>query len=109
MEIKKGDLYFIRYYNNDRKRGRPAVVASASRFSICWRLASSWVRISSKRTLSPLICTFALSMTSSGRPSIAILECVVSVGKNRLGDYMGHITLEEGAAIDSALCVAFDL
>lgn len=31
MEVKKGDLYFIRYYNNDRKRGRPAVVVSGDK------------------------------------------------------------------------------
>lgn len=107
MEVKKGDLYFIRYFNNDKKRGRPAVVVSgdktnASRDTVTIAYLSA-VPFDGKITKTQA------KLTSSGRPSIAILECVVSVGKNRLGDYIGRISLEEGAAIDSALCVAFDL
>lgn len=107
MEVKKGDLYFIRYYNNDRKRGRPAVVVSGDKVNASRDTVT--IAYLSSVPFNGAITKTQAKLTSSGRPSIAILECVVSVGKNRLGDYMGHISLEEGAAIDSALCVAFDL
>lgn len=107
MEVKKGDLYFIRYFNNDKKRGRPAVVVSGDEINASRDTVT--IAYLSSAPFSGAIAKTQVKLTSSGRPSIAILECVVSVGKNRLGDYMGHITLEEGVAIDSALCVAFDL
>ena len=43
--------------------------SSCSFFSSAWRLLSSWVMTSSKRTLSPFICRLASAMTSSLRPS----------------------------------------
>lgn len=107
MEIKKGDLYFIRYYNSDKKRGRPAVVVSSDKVNASRDTVT--IAYLSAVPFDGTVAKTQAKLTSSGRPSIAILECVVSVGKNRLGDYMGHVSLEEGAAIDSALCVAFDL
>lgn len=107
MEVKKVDLYFIRYYNNDRKRGRPAVVVSGDEVNASRDTVT--IAYLSAAPLSGGITKTQAKLHSSGRTSIAILECVVSLGKNRLGDYIGHVTLEEGAAIDSALCVAFDL
>ena len=51
-------------------RWRSKRSASCSRFSKAWRFSSSWVRMSSNRTLSPLICSWAAAMTSSGSPSL---------------------------------------
>ena len=56
-----------RLASSSRWRSRRS--ASCSRFSRAWRFSSSWVRMSSNRTLSPLICPWAAAMTSSGSPS----------------------------------------
>lgn len=107
MEVKKGDLFFIRYYNNDRKRGRPAVVVSGDKVNASRDTVT--IAYLSAAPLSGDVAKTQAKLHSSGRPSVAVTDCVVSLGKNRLGDYIGHVTLEEGAAIDSALCVSFDL
>lgn len=106
MIIKKGDLYFVSYYNSSTRRGRPAVVVSSNEINRTKDAVT--VAYLSAKPIGGVGRTHA-RLTSSGRESYAIVECVTTLPKHRLGDYIGHITLEEGVAIDSALCVAFDL
>lgn len=103
--IRKGDIFIILPFN-ERGSKRHAVVVSSNecnqendRISIAY--------LSTNRTAQE--GRTHAKLHSSGRQSFAILECVTTIPKARLGDYVGHITLEEGVAIDSALCIAFGL
>ena len=58
-----------RAFRASSSRWRYSRSVSCSRFSNACRLASSWVSTSSNRTLSLLICDWALVITSSGMPS----------------------------------------
>lgn len=105
-DIRKGDLFYISPFNEGVGTSRPAVVVSSDecnqandRISIAF--------LSTKRTTQE--GRTHAKLHSSGRESFAILECVTTIPKTRLGDKIGHITQKEGVAINSALCVAFGL
>lgn len=103
--IRKGDLYIVLPFNERGSKRRAVVVSSDEVNRNSDRVSVAY--LSTKRTAQEGRTHARLH--SSGRPSFAILECVTTIPKTRLGDQIGHITLEEGVAIDSALCVAFDL
>lgn len=105
---KKGDLYFIRYYgDNGRKgRGRPAVIVSSKEVNLTGddvmvAYLSARPSFDGSRT--------CVALTSTGRDSVAVVNHVSSLPKYRLGDYIGHITPEEEMGINAALCVALGL
>lgn len=105
-EIHKGDLFYITPFNEGVGTNRPAVVVSSDeviqandRISVAY--------LSTKRTTKE--GRTHAKLHSSGRQSFAILECVTTIPKTRLGDKIGHITIEEDAAINEALCIAFGL
>lgn len=108
MSYTKGDLYFVRYFEDNGKkgRGRPAVIVSGEEVNLTRdTVMVAYLTSNPSRDISRT----RVDVTSTGRDSTAILERVTTIPKYRLGDYMGHISLEESSAIDSALCVAFDL
>lgn len=105
---KRGDLYFIRYYgDNGRKgRGRPAVIVSSEEVNltedaVMVAYLSTQPSFDGSRT--------CVDLTSTGRDSVAVVNRVTSLPKYRLGDYIGHITPEEEAKVNAALCIALGL
>lgn len=106
MTVKKGDMYYINPFDGGSGKGRAAVVVSGTEVNGNLDKVSV-AYLSSKRVGERLKTHVPLS--SSGRPCVAVLDGVTTVPLSRLGNYIGHITIEEGSAIDSALCVAFDL
>ena len=103
---QKGDIHYILPFDGSRHGYRAAVIVSgdqtlerADKVSVAY--------LSSRKSIDKAPTHVAIR--SSGRNSWAILEGVTTLPKARLGEFIGHATEEEIAAIDAALCVAFDL
>lgn len=103
--IRKGDIYIILPFNERGSKRHAVVVSSDEVNQESDRISVAY--LSTKRTAQE--GRTHAKLQSSGRQSFAILECVTTIPKTRLGDYIGHITLDEGVAIDSALCITFGL
>ena len=106
MTVKKGDMFYINPFDGGSGKGRAAVVVSGAEVNDNLEKVSV-AYLSSRRSIRDAKTHVPLS--SSGRPCVAVLDGVTTIPLSRLGNYIGHITIEEGNAIDSAICVAFDL
>jgi mRNA interferase MazF len=110
MNIKRGDIFYISKISHptighEQHPGRPAVVITnnkANQYSPVIQVI--WLTTSPDHNLPTHV-----EITSSKKPSIALCEQIIPVDVSRLGDYMGHCTDEEMAAIEDAIALNLDL
>ena len=104
MEIYRGDIFYVSrsdpYIGSEQEEGRPAVIVSNE---MCNEHSGNvtvvYLTTKEKKWLPthvPVMCK---------EKSIALCECVNTVSKERLGDYIRSCTKKEMNAIDKALAI----
>jgi mRNA interferase MazF len=105
MEILKGDIYFVSGKTlNDFNKGRPCVVVSnntGNHFSD--NVEVVWLTTADKKSLPThvdVICR---------EKAIALCECITTIKKDRLDNFVRTCTEAEIQAIDKGLCVSLGI
>lgn len=101
MEVKRGEIYYIRYDNSvgaEMAVGRPAIVVSSE--SLC---ETSPIITTVFMTTSPKTGPTNVKLWSPRRQSWAMCDQIQTFDKSRLGDRMCRLTKEEMDLIEEAL------
>lgn len=108
-EYKRGEIYYIERggyaVGSEQAAGRPAIIVSnnlANRHSDNVTVVYLTTRPKTELPTHVFI-------NSAQKVSIALCECIVSVSKERIGNFYGKATPEEMEQINAALCVALEL
>ena len=102
-DIKRGDIYYI---NNNRgqvgsemKKDRPAIIVSndmSNRYSN--EVTVVFLTSQPKKDM-----TTHVTILSTGRESIALCEAPTTMDKQRVNNYLGHVSRREMEAVDEGL------
>lgn len=102
-DIKRGDIYYI---NNNRgqvgsemKKDRPAIIVSndiSNRYSN--EVTVVFLTSQPKKDM-----TTHVTILSTGRESIALCEAPTTLDKQRVNNYLGHVSRREMEAVDEGL------
>lgn len=102
-DIKRGDIYYI---NNNRgqvgsemKKDRPAIIVSndmSNRYSN--EVTVVFLTSQPKKDM-----TTHVTILSTGRESIALCEAPTTLDKQRVNNYLGHVSRREMEAADEGL------
>lgn len=108
-EYKRGDIYYIARsgyaVGSEQEAGRPAIIVSNNLAN----KHSENVTVVYLTTQPKAELPTHVFINSAQKVSIALCECVVSVSKERIGNYYGQTTREEMKKINEALKIALDL
>jgi len=108
MEIKRGDIFFIRSYDNnqgsEQASDRPAVVVSNNKCNAYSNVIEIVYLTTKPKKPMPTHVTVVCQ-----RKSIALCEAVYSISIDRIGDFIKTATDAEMKAIDNALMVSLAL
>ena len=108
MEIYRGDIFYIKksgvYVGSEQVEGRPAIVVSNNSCNLhSGNVTVVYLTTQEKKSLPThveIMCKIK---------SIALCECVNTVSKDRLGEYVRTCTDSEMAAVDKALIIQLGL
>ena len=107
MEVKRGEIYYIRYDNStgaEMAVGRPAIVVSSDKFN-----ETSPIVTTVFMTTSPKTAGTAVKLWTPRRQSWALCDQIQTYDKSRMGDRMCRLTKEEMDLIDEVLGMWFGL
>lgn len=108
-EYKRGEIYYIErggyVVGSEQAAGRPAIIVSNNLAN----KHSDNVTVVYLTTQPKTELPTHVFINSAQKVSIALCECIVSVSKERIGNYYGKATPEEMEQIGAALCVALEL
>lgn len=108
-DIKRGDIYYIMdtgyTTGSEQRAGRPAVVVSSDK-GVKSSPNVSIVYLTTEPKPSMLV---HVDINSARKPSVALCEQVLTVSKNRLGDYEGSVTPSELEAIEKGIAEALGI
>lgn len=103
MDIRRGDIWYIASnystIGSEQRAGRPAVIVSNDRNN----RHSQTVEVVYLTTQPKRDMPTHVPIHCAGRESTALCEQISSVAKERVGDYLCHVTAEEMAGIESAM------
>lgn len=111
MRIKRGDIFWIvlsKYrpvVGSMQKPGRPGIVVSNDANNASSNTVEIVYLTGQPKKELPTHCT----IQSSERISVALCEQVTTVSVEQLGDYIGHCTEEEMAAVNRCIAVSLGL
>ena len=109
MDIKRGDIFYIERggisVGSEQNSGRPAVIVSNDKNN----KYSSTVEVIYFTTQPKTDLPTHVSIHSCSKTSIALCEQITTVAKERIGDYVRHVTKKEMANIEIAILVSLDL
>lgn len=107
--MKRGEIYFITNTNRDEgneiRGNRPAVIVSNDTIN----KHSGVVEIVYTTTQPKKDLPTHVLTRSTLRPSTILCEQVHTVSTLRVGDYLGELTEQELAAVDTALAISLNL
>ena len=104
MEYYRGDIFFVEGFAKNFPKGRPCVIVSnntGNHFSNCVEVV--WLTTAEKKPLPTHVEVIA------GQKATAMCECIETISKDRLTNYMRTCTRTEMDAIDKALKVSLGL
>ena len=107
---KKGDVFYILNtgYTSDPKPGRPAVIVSNEHLS----QTSDWVNVvymtTKQKRAMPEHVTL-LQNDPKAPQSIVMCERINCISKNRIGQFMRHLSDDEIQRIDTALAISLGI
>lgn len=104
MEIYRGDIFFVEGYTNHYPKGRPCVVVSnniGNHFSNVVEVV--WLTTQEKKPLP------THAEVVAGQKGTALCECIETIRKDRLTNYMRTCTDAEMQAINKALMVSLGI
>lgn len=108
MEIKRGDIFFIRSYDNnqgsEQDSDRPAVIVSNNKCNTYSNVVEIVYLTTKPKKPMPTHVTVVCQ-----RKSTALCEAVYSISIDRIGDFIKTATDEEMKEIDRALMVSLAL
>lgn len=108
MAIKRGDIYYIDNTptaGSEQQGGRPAIVVSNNICNSKSPVIEVVFLTAQPKTDMPTHCV----VRSTGRTSTALCEQITSVSTSRVGDYIGEVTKDEMARIDTALMISLGI
>lgn len=108
--MKRGDIFYIeaagyQVIGSEQRPGRPGIIVSNEKCNE----NSEVVEIVYTTTQPKSSLPTHVRIGTTSRPSTALCEQVNSVSKQRIGNYIGHVTEKEQKNIDIALMVSLDL
>lgn len=107
--MKRGDIYYIKSnfseVGSEQHAGRPAVIVSSNGLNN----NSEHVEIVYMTRAPKKDLPTHVTVRDTQATSTVLCEQVHTVSKQRLGDYMGGVTEQELAAIDTALAISLGL
>ena len=108
MEVKRGDIFFVRRYENignEQAAGRPAIVVSNDISNTSANVFEVVYLTTQEKTEMPTHVT----IRSSSKLSTALCEQITTAGLERLGNKIGSCTADEMERIDVALMISLGL
>lgn len=108
MNINRGDIWYVGSgyaVGSEQRPGRPAVVVSNQRNN----QHSEVVEMVFLTTAPKHDLPTHVTVRSSGRVSTALCEQISTVSVERLGNYCGHVSDSEMAAIESAMLISLGI
>lgn len=109
MNINRGDIWYVmnsyQTVGSEQRPGRPAVVVSNQKNNQYGDVVEMvFLTTAPKRDLPTHV-----TIRSSGRVSTALCEQISTVSMERLGNYCGHVSDSELAAIEGAMLVSLGI
>lgn len=109
MNINRGDIWYIGNgypaVGSEQRPGRPAVVVSNQQNNRYGEVVEViYLTTAPKRDLPTHV-----TIRSSGRVSTALCEQISTVSVERLGNYCGHVSDSELAAIENAMLISLGI
>lgn len=109
MNINRGDIWYVmnsyQTVGSEQRPGRPAVVVSNQKNNQYGDVVEMvFLTTAPKRDLPTHV-----TIRSSGRVSTALCEQISTVSVERLGNYCGHVSDSELAAIEGAMLVSLGI
>lgn len=110
-EYRRGDIYYIKRNDpptetgSEKYAGRPAIIVSNDKANANAKVLEVVYLTTQEKAPIPV----HVEINSSSLRSTALCETVYSFDISRFGDYVGHCTPSEMAAIDSALKISLGL
>lgn len=108
MEIKRGDIWYVRkdnYTGCEQAAGRPAIIVSNEKNNACAEVVEVVYLTTQPKKYLP---THVL-IRSSERESTAICEQITTVSVDRLLGNKGHLTPAEMTNVDVAMLISLEL
>lgn len=108
--MKRGDIFYIEAASyqttgSEQRPGRPGIIVSNEKCNESSEVVEVvYTTTQPKSHLPTHVC-----IKTTPRPSTALCEQVNSVSKQRIGNYVGHVSRQEQESIDIALLISLDL
>ena len=108
--MRRGDIFYIeatgyQTTGSEQRPGRPGIIVSNEKCNE----NSEVVEVVYTTTQPKNHLPTHVAISTTPRPSTALCEQVNSVSKQRIGNYIGHVSKREQENIDIALLVSVDL
>lgn len=108
--MRRGDIFYIeatgyQTTGSEQRPGRPGIIVSNEKCNE----NSEVVEVVYTTTQPKNHLPTHVAISATPRPSTALCEQVNSVSKQRIGNYIGHVSKREQENIDIALLVSLDL
>ena len=107
--MKRGEIYFITpnqvVTGSEQSGGRPGIIVSndiGNKYSAVVEVV--YTTTQNKRPLPTHV-----ELTATPRRSLALCEQIVTVAKQRVGDYVGRLSIKEMELVDRALAISLGL
>jgi len=106
--IRRGEIWWVRFdpsLGGEIYKTRPAVVVSNDRFNS----SSNRIQVVPLTSSEKRLYLFEAYVMVRGRQNKAMADQIRTIAKERLGEKMGHVTIEEMKAIEKAIRVQLAL
>ena len=106
--IRRGEIWWVRFdpsIGGEIRKTRPAVVVSNDRFNV----GNNRVQVVPLTSSEKRLYLFEAHVIIRGRQNKAMADQIRTIAKERLGEKIGHVTIEEMKAIEKAIRVQLAL
>jgi mRNA interferase MazF len=106
--IRRGEIWWIRFdptLGGEIRKTRPAVVVSNDRFN----LTNNRLQVVPLTSSDKRLYLFEAKVMVGGRSSKAMADQIRTIAKERVGEKIGHVTVDEMKAIEQAIRIQLAL
>ena len=106
--IQRGEIWWVNFdpsIGGEIRKTRPAVVVSNDRFNV----GNNRVQVVPLTLSEKRLYLFEAHVIIRGRQNKAMADQIRTIAKERLGEKIGHVTIEEMKAIEKAIRVQLAL
>ena len=106
--IRRGEIWWVRFdpsIGGEIRKTRPAVIVSNNH----WNSNNNRVQVVPLTSSEKRLFLFEAHVMVRGRQNKAMADQIRTVAKERMGDKIGQVTIDEMKAIEKAIRVQLDL